>query len=217
MEQKGVALVTVEPQADAEVMAFYNQALQLRDYAKARIIATNEDLKPANDDLIIIRTVKKGMENKRKDYLRPFQDHVKETNEAYKALMEPIEQADKITADKMLKFSREQERKRREAERIEQEKLRLAREEMELKGEHTVDLTPVEKPEIVPDRIRTDMGTTGMRDVWKWEEVDFSLVPDEYKMINAGILTPVVKASKGRITIPGIRIFNDPTIAANTR
>ncbi|GAI94168.1 unnamed protein product, partial [marine sediment metagenome] len=52
---------------------------------------------------------------------------------------------------------------------------------------------------------------------WKWEVVDFALVPDSYKMINSGVLTPVVKASKGKIEIPGIRIFNEPIIAVNTR
>ena len=137
-------LVLVKPEADVEIMVFYTQALQLRDYAEARVIITNDDLKPANEDLNIIRTLKKAMEEKRKDYLRPFQDHVKETNEAYKTLMEPIEQADRITEGKMLEFSREQKRKRLEAKAIEAEKLELAKRETELNGEHTVDLTPWE-------------------------------------------------------------------------
>lgn len=211
-------LVLVKPQTDNQLMAFYNEAVSLRQYAEARVILTNDDLKPANDDLIIIRKVKKAMEEKRKEYLRPFQDHVKETNEAYKALMEPIEQADKITADKMLAFDAEQKRKIREAEAIETEKLALARREAELKGgEITVDLTPVEKPEAVPDRIKTEMGSSGQRGNWKWEIQDINLVPREYLMINAGMLTPIVKASKGKLSIPGIRIYNEPIIAVNTR
>jgi hypothetical protein len=208
------ALVKIKPEADAEVMAFYIEAVMLRQYAEARVILTNDDLKPANNDLIIIRKVKKAMEEKRKDYLRPFQDHVKETNDAYKALMEPIEQADKITAGKMLAFDAEQKRKIREAEAIEAEKLALARREAELKGgEITVDLTPIEKPEAVPDRVRTEMGSSGQRDNWKWEVTDISQIPREYLMINAGMLTPIVKASKGKIIIPGIRVYNEPIIA----
>lgn len=204
------SLVLVKPEANPEVVYFYNEALRLQDIAVARVIRTNDDLKPANDDLVIIRKVKKGMEEKRKEYLKPFQDHIKETNEAYKALMDPIEQADKVTTDKMLAFATEQKRKLKEAEAIEAEKLALAKREAELKhGEITVDLTPVEKPEVVPDRIRTEMGSSAQRDNWKWEVVDFKLVPDDYKMINAGILTPIVKASKGRIPIPGIRIYNE--------
>ncbi len=207
-------LVLVKPEANIEVIAFYNQAVSLRDFARARVITTNDDLKPANDDLILIRKVKKAMEEKRKEYLKPFQDHVKETNDAYKTLMEPIEEADKLTANKMLAFDAEQKRKIREAEAIEAEKLALAKREAELKGgEITVDLTPVAKPEVVPDRIRTDMGSSGQRDNWKWELLDLNLVPREYLMINAGMLTPIVKASKGKLTIPGIRIYNEPIIA----
>ena len=208
------SLVLIKPEANIEVVAFYNQAISLRDFARARVIITNDDLKPANDDLILIRKVKKAMEEKRKEYLKPFQDHVKETNDAYKTLMEPIEEADKLTANKMLAFDAEQKRKIREAEAIEAEKLALAKREAELKGgEITVDLTDVAKPEVVPDRIRTDMGSSGQRDNWKWELVDLNLVPQEYLMINAGMLTPIVKASKGKLTIPGIRIYNEPIIA----
>ena len=208
------SLLLAQPSADAEVMSFYNEAIRLREYAEARVIATNDDLKPANDDLTIIARVKKGMEEKRKDYLSPFQNHVKEVNETYKTLMEPVEQADKITRNKILAFRTEQKRKRREAEAIEDAKMALARREAELKGgEITIDLTPVEKPEAAPDRIRTEMGTSGIRDNWKWEVTDISLVPREYLMINAGMLTPIVKASKGKIVIPGVRIFNEPIIA----
>jgi len=206
--------LVLKPEANTEVMAFYNQAVILRDFAKVRVIACNDDLKPANDDLIIIRKVKKAMEEKRKEYLKPFQDHVKETNDAYKTLMAPIEEADKITANKMLTFDAEQKRKIREAEAIETEKMALARREAELKGgEITVDLTPVDKPEAVPEHVRTDMGMTGQRDNWKWEVTDINQVPREYLVINAGMLTPIVKASKGKLTIPGIRIYNEPIIA----
>ncbi len=199
------ALVKVKPEADAQIIAFYNEALGLRAFAEARIIATVDDLKPANDDLLVIRRLKKAMEGRRKDYLTPFQEHVKEVNEAYKALMEPIETADKITSDKMLAFTREQARRRAEAEAINREKLELARREETLNGEHTVDLTPIEVPE-APKRVSSDMGSSGQRDNWKWELIDLKLVPVDYLMINAGILTPVVKASKGKLVIPGIRI-----------
>jgi len=211
-------LVLVKPETNPEILAFYNQAIALRDCAVARVILTNDDLKPANDDLVIIRQIKKGMGAKRKEYLKPFQDHVKETNEAYKVLMGPIEEADSITVGKMLSFDKEQKRKIQEAEIIEAAKLELARREATLKnGEITVDLSPVAKPEMPPDRIRTEVGSSGQRDNWKWEVQDITLVPREYLMVNAGMLTPIVKASKGKLTIPGIRIFNEPIIAVNMR
>jgi len=216
-KEQTTSLVKVKPEADTEIMVFYNQALELRDYAEARIIATSDDLKPANDDLSIIRRVRKAMEARRKEYLSPFQDHVKETNEAYKTLMEPIEQADKITADKMLAFDREQKRIRQEQEEINRMRLEAAQKEMELKGEITESVGLIEVSREAPKRVSTDMGTSGQRDNWKWEVIDFALVPDEYKMINPAVLTPAAKSYKGTRAIPGVRIYNEPIIQMKTR
>ena len=193
------------------------QSNQLRDYALARVIVTNDDLKPATEDLTIIARLKKTMEAKRKDYLQPFQEHVKQVNEDYKTLMAPVEDAEKITKLKILAFQAEQARKRQEAEAIEAEKLALARREAELKGgEITIDLTPIDKPDAAPERIVTGMGSAGMKDNWKLAEVtDFALLPDEYKIADVVKLGKVIRA--GLHTIPGCKIINDPIIAVSTK
>ena len=215
--EKPTALVKIKPEQDIEVQSFYTEALKLQEYAKARIIVTVKDLKPATDDLSIIARVKKALEAKRKEFIQPLQDHIKAINDVFKRLMEPIEIADKTTRSKILAFQQEQERIRQEQEEINRQKQELAEREAALNG-HPVE--PVELVEVTPEapkRVSTDMGIAGQRDNWKWEVIDFSLVPDEYKMINSGILTPVVKASKGKITIPGIRIYNEPILAINVR
>ncbi len=210
------SLVLVKLEANPEIIAFYTEGLSLLEFAEARVIKTNDDLEPATDDLAVISKVMKGMESCRKEYLKPFQDHVKETNDAYKILMSPIEQADKITRGKITAFINEQTWKRKEAEAIEAERLALARREAELKGgEITVDLTPVAKPEPVPDRIKTDMGSAGLKDHWVFEVTDFELLPSEYKMVDAVKLGKVVRA--GLHTIPGVKIENKPSLAVNTR
>ena len=202
------SLVLIKPEADVEIIAFYSEAIRLREYAEARVITTNDDLIPATNDLTIIARVKRGMEAKRKEYLSPFQNHIKETNEAYKLLMSPIEQADKITRNKILAFSAEQERKRREAEAIESEKLELARREAALNGgEITIDLSPLVKPEVVPDRVNTELGSTGVMKLRKWEVEDLSKVPLDYMMIDAAKVGKVVRA--GIPAISGIRIWEE--------
>ena len=67
------------------------------------------------DDMV---KVKKAMEAKRKDYLKPFQDHVKETNDAFRSLMEPVEIADAVTRGKILAFKAELVRRINEAKEI---------------------------------------------------------------------------------------------------
>jgi len=211
------AIVQIEPQKDTEVINLYNEALKLQEYAESRVVATVDDMKPATDDLNIISKLKKALEEKRKEYTQPINDHLKAVNEAFKTLMEPIEQADSINREKILAFQLKQKLIREEQERINALRLEAAQKEMELKGEITESVDLVEVSPEAPKRVSTEMGTIGQRDNWKWEVMDFSLVPDEYKMINAGILTPVVKASKGKIVIPGIKIFNEPILAVNTK
>jgi len=216
-EPTPTAIVRVKPEQDIEVRSFYDQAVSLLDYADQRVITTVDDLKPATDDLSIIAKVKKALEEKRKGYLNPLQEHIKEINETFKALLGPIEQADKVTRHKILAFQQEQERIRREQEEVNRLRMEAAQKEMALKGELTEPVDLVEVAPEAPKRVSTGMGAIGQRDNWKWEVMDFALVPDEYKVINAGVLTPIVKASKGKITIPGIRIYNEPIIAVNAR
>ena len=211
------ALVKVKPEIDAEVVSFYQEALKLQEYATARVIATIEDTKLATDDLSIIARVKKALKEKRDGYIKPLKSYLDEVNDAFKTLMFPIEEADRITRDKMLAYQREQGEIRRKQEEINRKRLEAANEEMKLKGELS---EPVNLVEVIPEaskRVMTDTGSAGQRDNWKYEVENFALVDDMYKMINAGVLTPIVKASKGKITINGIRIYNEPIIAVNTR
>ena len=210
--------IVQQPLPEITIASLREQALGLLQYASERIIRTIDDTKSATEDLSIIAKSKKWLEDKRKEYVTPLNNQAKVINDTFKLVSDPLNQADKITRDKILAFREEQERKRREVEAIEAEKLALARREAELKdGEITIDLTPIEKPDAVPDRIITDIGTSNQRDNWKWQVTDLSQVPREYLMINAGMVTPIVKASKGKLTIPGIRIYNEPIIAVNTK
>lgn len=214
-EETTTTLVKVKPEADAEVIAFHNEALRLQEYATARVIATAEDLKPATDDLSIIAKLKKALEEKRKEYVKPLQDHVKEINDAFKTLMQPIEEADRITRSKILAFQAEQDRIRREQEEINRLRLEAAQAEMKLKGEITESVNLVEVSPEAPKRVSTDMGAVGQRMIKKWELVDMSLVPEEYKILDSAKITKVVKA--GIPSIPGIKIWSEPVLTVNAR
>ena len=211
-----IVLALTKPEERPEIVVFHQQAVRLMEYAVSRVIASNDDLAPATNDLAIISKVMKGIESCRKDYLKPFQDHIKETNDAYKKLMEPIEQADTITRSKMTAFINEQNQRRAEAEKIEVEKLALAKREASLKGvEFTVDLSQVAKPDAAPEKVTTDMGSAGLKDHWVFEVIDFSLLPNEYKMVDGVKLGKVVRA--GLHSIPGVKIEYVPTLAVHAK
>ena len=196
-------------------MVFYNEAIRLQKYAEERSIATAEDLKPATDDLSIIAKLKKAMEEKRKTYLQPFQEHVKETNEAYKALMQPIEQADIITRQKILAFQLKQKLIREEQEKINRLRMEAAQKEMKLRGEITESVNLVEVIPEMPKKVQTELGTTSTFKVRKWEVIDFALVPNDLKVVDAGKITKLVKA--GISFIAGIHIWEEDSLRINTK
>lgn len=213
----GTELTVINPQTDVEVLSLREEAENLLSCAGARVICSLADAGQATDDLALITNLKRAIESKRKEYLQPFQDHIKYVNETYKTLSEPVEQADRIIRNKITTYQREQDRLRREQERINRERVESAQREASQRGD--VVSEPVELLEVapqVPSTIRAGTGSAGRRDNWTYEVVDFHLVPDDYKMINAGVLTPVVKASKGKVNIPGVRIYNDPILAVTT-
>ena len=209
--------VALRPGEDIEARNHYEEALRLLEYAERRVITSLEDNKAASDDLTIISRLKKTMEAKKREYLDPLRDQAEAIRETYSTLMDPILAAEKLTKDKMLVYGAQQRRIRDAQEEINRKRLEAAQEEMELKGELSESVNLVEVIPDAPKTIKTFMGTSGTKENWKWEVIDFALVPDEYKMINPAILTPAAKSYKNTRTIPGIRIYNDPIIATRAR
>jgi hypothetical protein len=196
-------LQRIDPRLDVDVQQFYEEAKKLLDYANARTITTLEETKLATDDLALISKVKKAMEQKRKDYLLPFQEHVKEVNEIYKTLMQPIDQADYVTRQKVLSYQREQARIKAEQDEINRLRMEAANKEAALNNgeiKESVNLIDVVD---VPKKVYSDTGTLGTSKVWKFEIEDLSKIPLDYlepdmvkigKVIRAGVKIPGVKS-----------------------
>ena len=204
------ALIQIRPDTDEKVVSLYQEAVKLQQYAEARVIQSDGDIKVATDDLSIIAKFKKAIEEKRKEYVGPINEHLKAVNKVFQDFTAPLTEADSITRQKILDYRKEQERIRQEQERINALRLEAARAEMELKGELAESVGIVEvKPE-QPKHYRTETGTLGTVPIKKWEVVDFKLVPDEYKIIDATKVGKVVRA--GVPSIPGIRIWEEETL-----
>jgi len=204
------ALIQIRPDTDEKVVSLYQEAVKLQQYAEARVIQSDGDIKVATDDLSIIAKLKKAIEEKRKEYVGPINEHLKAVNDTFKNFAEPLNQADSITRQKILDYRKEQERIRREQERINQLRMEAARAEMELKGELTESVKVVEIAPEAPTHYRTESGILGKFMVRKWELVDFNLVPGEYKMLNEVLIGKLVRS--GIKTIPGIRIYEEETL-----
>jgi len=211
------ALVITNPREDLAIMALYDEANKLLEYAKVRTIATLDDVKTATNDLSLIGKLRKAMEAKRKDYLLPFQEHVKEVNDTYKLLMAPVEMADEVTRSKVTNFSREQERIKAEQEKINALRMEAAQKEAALNNgeiKEAIVLVDVIQP---AKKVIADLASSGMRDNWTYEIMSFKDLPDEYKMPNTSMLNATAKSVKDSRVIPGLRIYNEPTMVVRNR
>ena len=201
-----------------ELVTACQEAKRLLEIAQGRTITSNEDLKPATDDLAIIRKGIRLVQEIRKRILAPFRAKVDIINAAFGDIIRPLEEADRLTAGKVTAFDQEQRRKTAEAKRIEDEKYRLAQEEATLKnGEITVPLDTVQAPPPVPEHVRTELGTLGGRSNWKARVVDFKLLPDEYKLPNETLLNSFARSTKGTRPIPGVEFYDDRVVTVRTK
>lgn len=208
-EPGATALIHVRPDVDPRVLKLYEESVALLRDAEAQSIQSNQDVKVATDNLSIIARLKKAIEDKRKEYTVPLNDHLKAFNEAFKSFIEPLTRADAVTRKKVLDYRAELERVREEEERINRLREEAARSEMALKGELTETGGLVEVSQGAPAHHRTDMGTVGTQKAWQFEVVDFALLPDEYKEADMKKIRKVVIAGA---TIPGVRAWQEESL-----
>ncbi len=214
-DEMAVVTIKVKPEDDPNVIALATEVRKLRDFAVARIIGADSDLKPATEDLSVIAKVKKALTEAKALYVKPIRGYLEDVNAAFTSITAPLDEADKVTRDKILAYREVQRKKATEAEAINQAKADLARREAQFNGtgEVTIDTTPVEAPAPIR-RVSTDLGTAGVVRNLTWELVDFATVPDQYKVLDAGKITKLVKAGG---TIPGIRVIEGETLRVTTR
>jgi len=206
-----------QPGEDVEARGYYTEAVRLLDYAHCRVIATVDDLKPANDDLVEIGKLKKAMEAKRVELVKPKQDWVKAVQETYKALMAPVFEAEQITRNKMTAFKLEQDRKAQKAEEVNRQAIELARKQAEMnQGEFTVDTTPVAVPP-APKLTRTEQGTSGLTAHWKYRIVDIEQIPRPYMIPDDAMLNAIATKHHDQKPVPGVEFYNDPHITTRSR
>ena len=210
IDEFGIVQLPVKPELDQEVLRLRDEAVKLREFAEARVIVTQEDFTAAVNDMSMISTLKKALEGRRVEYVKPLNEHVKGINADFKVITEPIEKADQITRAKMLEFQNAQEARRQEEERINAEKIKIAEAEMALKGEMSDPLNLVPVTAAAPKTVTAEAGSVGRRMVKKWELEDLSQVPVDYLILDTTKINKVVKA--GIPAIPGIRIFEEAVL-----
>lgn len=187
---------------NAKVTALSEEYLALK-------VIDGESNTRAHEALARLRTFLKQIESRRKSYLEPINQYIKYINSRFFAVIQPIEKAEHHLISEISNYRRLiNESSQKEQDRLQ----RLA--ERRIKQAQTLGKSlPV--PEAIapfvpgaPKTIETDIGKITYRIEWKAEIIDESALPREYLMPNEAKINAIVRASKGSIQIPGVRIYS---------
>ena len=210
--------VMVRPDVDHAVQKLYAEGLQLLAYAEGVIIQADEDIVGVADNLSIIKGVQKALEDARKTYVGPLNDHVKSMNTFFKDYAKPLQAADEIIQSKVKDFRAGQRRQREEQEEINRLRTEAARKEMALNDELSESVGLVEVQEKAPDAYRTPFTTVTTPKTWQFEVEDLASLPDEYKVPDLVKIRRVVVAMKKEgYPIPGVRAWQEEGLGVTPR
>jgi hypothetical protein len=215
----GKAMVRVHPELDDAVLKLYAEGKNLQAYAESFTVAGLSDMKRAIEDLSMIANLKKALEERRKEYTTSLNSHLHQINDTFKAMVEPIDIADKLLRGKASAFNKEQQRPKDEAAKAE-ELIRQATEIQAKLTQRTGEIFPgiptVSVPEVVVSKkVYTSVGDMSTRKNRRYIVTNFSLLPDEYKMEDSTKLGKVVRA--GINSIPGVEIYEDESLVVRPK
>jgi len=213
------------PQTVEQVTAvMMNDNISLVDAAKGAVIESEENLSTAVDILSTIKERIKKIENERTTIVKPINDSVNHINSRFKALTEPLKDAQAGLTRKVMTFQSEVEAKKRaeaekERQRREAELLASAQKKEELGNTEEAEklLGYATKVKAVVEETGRG-GFTGAKSIitktWDYEVTDMGRLANEMPALvqeNSGAIR--AKIRDGIRDIPGLRIFQKENIS----
>lgn len=204
--------------------------------ARSMNIISQQDYEEAGKTLVEIKTRAKQV----KDYWKPLKDAASKAHKALvekeKAMLNPLDEAERIIKGAMIKYQQAVEiarqREIEEARKRQQEEAQRLMEtaiEAEEKGDASgaaVSMAMAEMVEdmtVVPAAIEKPAASgTSMTKRWKARVVDPTQVPAylngmELRTINQSALDNIARMSKGAMAVPGVEFYEEATISARSK
>ncbi len=202
------------------------------------IVDSPEKYQMSAEDLKIIKSKAKELDEIRKSLTKPLDESKKKIMQLFKAPLEFLTKAEGCIKRAMVGWQTEQERNRRaeeerlaEIQRKEAEKLQrqaekeaakaeslktekgkadaLAKaEELKAKAEVVTSITPTVESKV------EDVEGVSTRKVWKFKIINADKIPREYLMPDEKYIGQIVRASKGKKQIDGIKIYSEDVISS---
>ena len=192
------------------------------------------------DDLKKIKAKAKELNETRMSLTRPIEESKKKIIAFFKEPLDFLSRAEDAVKKAMIIWQQEQERLRREeearlaeiqrkeAERLQREAAKEAAraeslktdkakaaaaakaEELKAQAEATTAIAPTVESTV------EEVSGISTRKAWKFEIVDKEKLPREYMIPDEKYIGQMVRATKGRKEIPGVRIYSEDIIASRS-
>jgi hypothetical protein len=213
-----------------EIQEVNTLALSVPDQAKAiTAIINNDDYVKASNVLLIIKDIRKKIENTFKPIKQKMDAAKKEVLDQEKAADKPLIEAETWIKPLISGYLIEQE-KIRKAEELRLQKIAddeakerqlAAAVEAEQSGNIEESDAIINKPAYVPPvvvpKAVPKVEGISMRENWKFNIIDEKLIPREFLKIDEVKIGGYVRSMKSAGNIPGIKIYNESTIGAGRR
>jgi len=207
--------------------AVADQVAKANEASKSAKEVTDEESCAAAAELLskVAKVVKYGDKN-RLDVGEPYRKSQTAINEEFKELTSPLVGVEARLREEVETFETQRREREEEAQRKHAEDVRKAEAaqkkaeedaakaaaEAEAANQPPPEPPPPSPPPPPPPPPReqttraTSTGSVGVRTEWKYEVIDFSLVPDSLKSLNQAEATRLVRG--GERSIPGLRIYS---------
>jgi len=161
-----------------------------------------------------VKKTLKAVEEARKGYVSPFNDHVKGVNALAAEIRTPLERAEHVLKKQLGAYEAHKELERRKAE--EEARRQAAEEQARLNAEAaSAGVEAPLVPEIVTpaasSAVRTANGTAYTRSQWTFDLINLAEVPAEYLMLDEKKVRAAIK--QGVRTISGLNIHEVKNIS----
>jgi len=221
----------VQPGSDAPTLEARGSVLELVETAIAFEITDDASDAAGANLLAQVSTLRKAVEERRKEVTGPVNRLVKETNDAYRSISAPLDQAEKhlkAAWSKYRKAKAEEEARARTKAAAEAEAARQAEEEAADDGDVMAELEAAGKRAALERSARevpvaeaparsvktVGGGTVHTRRKAKFEVVDAKRVPRNFLIVNEKAIGAAVRA--GVTEIDGVRIWTEDEVSVRT-
>ena len=200
--------------------------------AREMLIKDQDSLTVANGFLQGLKAIQKQVDTVFNPIIDAAHKAHKEALKQKKEIEEPLNKAESLIKSKIIvymseqrRIQQEQEEARRKAEeerkRLEEEALRKAQEAEQggndEEAEKILEAAANQENNLKPlPEIQAKVETSGlsMRENWTFEIIDENLIPRNFMIPDRVKIGKFVRVMKGKTEIPGVRAYNDPTLAA---